>query len=172
MFQLLFLLLYCIYLSEIQFRFCSCFCIILNVDSNIKLCLLIFSCVFSFYYTGLKVKVTQSCPTLCRPMDNSLPGSSVCGILQARIYWSGQPFSSPGNLPNPRIKLKSPTLQADSLLSEEGKPKNTGVDSLPLLQRIFPTQGQNWSFLHCRQILYYLSYQRSPRGNHLLVILH
>ena len=104
MFQLLFLLLYCIYLSEIQFRFCSCFCIILNVDSNIKLCLLIFSCVFSFYYTGLKVKVTQSCPTLCRPMDNSLPGSSVCGILQARIYWSGQPFSSPGNLPNPRIK--------------------------------------------------------------------
>ena len=38
-------------------------------------------------------------------------------------YWSGQSFSSSGNLPNPEIKLKSPTLQADSLQSEPpGKP--------------------------------------------------
>ena len=38
-------------------------------------------------------------------------------------YWSGQSFSSSGNLPNPGIKLKSPTLQADSLQSEPpGKP--------------------------------------------------
>ena len=33
----------------------------------------------------MKVKVTQSCPTLCDPMECSLPGSSVHGILQARI---------------------------------------------------------------------------------------
>ena len=33
-------------------------------------------------------------------------------------YWSGLPFPSPGDLPNPGIKPKSPTLQADSLLSE------------------------------------------------------
>ena len=33
----------------------------------------------------VKVLVTQSCLTLCRPMDYSLPGSSVDGILQARI---------------------------------------------------------------------------------------
>ena len=33
----------------------------------------------------LKVLVTQLCPTLCNPMDCSLPGSSVHGILQARI---------------------------------------------------------------------------------------
>ena len=32
-----------------------------------------------------EVKVTQLCPTLCDSMDCSLPGSSVCGILQARI---------------------------------------------------------------------------------------
>ena len=31
-----------------------------------------------------KVKVTQLCPSLCDPMDYSLPGSSVHGILQAR----------------------------------------------------------------------------------------
>ena len=33
-------------------------------------------------------------------------------------YWSGLPFPSPGNLPNPRIKPRSPTLQADTLTSE------------------------------------------------------
>ena len=33
-------------------------------------------------------------------------------------YWSGLPFPSPGDLLNPGIKLMSPTLQADSLLSE------------------------------------------------------
>ena len=38
-------------------------------------------------------------------------------------YWSGLPFTSPGNLPNPGIKPRSPALQADSLLSElPGKP--------------------------------------------------
>ena len=34
---------------------------------------------------SVKVLVTQSCPTFCDPMDGSLPGSSVHGILQARI---------------------------------------------------------------------------------------
>ena len=41
--------------------------------------------------------------------------------------------------------------------------KNTGVDSLSFLQGIFPTQGLNPGLLHCRQILYQLSYQGSPR---------
>ena len=37
--------------------------------------------------------------------------------------------------------------------------QETGVGSLSLLQRIFPTQELNWGLLHCRQILYQLSYQ-------------
>ena len=54
-------------------------------------------------------------------MDCSLPVSSVHGILQARIVeWT---FPSPGDLPNPGIKPRSPTLQAVSLPSEPpGKP--------------------------------------------------
>ena len=41
-----------------------------------------------------KKKVTQSCPTLCNPMDSSLPGSSVHGIFQARILeWVANSFS-------------------------------------------------------------------------------
>ena len=78
-------------------------------------------------------------------------------------YWSGQPFPSPGDLPNPGVEPRSPSLQVDSLPAElQGKPKNTGVDSLSLLQWIFLTQESNQGLLHCRQILYQLSYQGSP----------
>ena len=58
----------------------------------------------------------------------------VHGILQARILeWVA--FPSPGDLPHPGIEPRSPTLQADSLPAEPpGKPKNTGVGSLSLLQ--------------------------------------
>ena len=60
----------------------------------------------------------------------------------------------------------SPALQADSLPAEpQGKPKNIEVGSLSLLQRIFPTQESNWGFLHCRWILYQLSYQGRPQNN-------
>jgi len=62
--------------------------------------------------------VAQSCQTLCDPIDCSTPGSSVHGILQARIDWSGLPFLSPGDLPDLGIEPRSPALQADSLLSE------------------------------------------------------
>ena len=59
-------------------------------------------------------------------------------------YYSGEAFPSPGDLPNPRIECRYPALQADSLPSEPpGKTKNTGIGSLSLLQRIFPTQESN-----------------------------
>ena len=48
----------------------------------------------------------QSCPTLCKPMDCSLPGSSVHGILQARI-WSGLPFPSPGQVMISSVQFSS-----------------------------------------------------------------
>ena len=71
-------------------------------------------------------------------------------------------FPSPGNLPNTGIKPRSSTLQADSLPAEpQGKPKNTGVGILSLLQGIFLTQELNWGLLHCGQILYQLSHQGS-----------
>ena len=70
---------------------------------------------------------------------------------------------SPGDLHNPGIEPRSPTLQADSLPAEpQGKRKNTGVGSLSLPQQIFPIQELNRGLLHCRQILYQLSYQGSP----------
>ena len=91
--------------------------------------------------------------TLCNPwtiqsIESSRPG-----------HWSGQPFSSPRGLPNLEIKPRSPALRGDSLPTEpQGKPKNIGMGSLSLLQRIFPSQESNRGLLHCRQILYQLGY--------------
>ena len=58
------------------------------------------------------------CLTLCNSMDYSLSGSSVQGILQARIIleWVTIPFCR--DLSNPGIELGSPAPQADSLQSE------------------------------------------------------
>ena len=68
-----------------------------------------------------------------------------------------------GDLPKLGIKPGSPSLRVDSLSSEPpGKPKNTGVGSLSFLQGIFLTQESTQGLLHCRQILYQLSYQGSP----------
>ena len=109
------------------------------------------------YTLCLSVKVAQLCLTLCDPMDYTYspwnsPGQNT-----------GVDSPSPGDLPNPGIKPRSPTLQVDSLPAEpQGKPKNTGVGSLSLLQQIFSTQELNQVLLHCRQILYQLSYQGSP----------
>ena len=65
------------------------------------------------------MKVAQLAPAVFDPMDYT-----VNGFLQARILeWVA--FSSPGDLPNPGIKPRSPALQVDSLPSEpQGKPKN------------------------------------------------
>ena len=60
--------------------------------------------------------------TLYNSMDYSPPGSSVHGILHAKIL-ERVPFPSPGDLPEPGIKPGSPALQAVSLPSEPpGKP--------------------------------------------------
>ena len=82
-------------------------------------------------------------------------------------------FPCPGDLPCPGLEPRSRSLQEDSLPAEpQGKPKNTGVGSLSLLQGIFQTQESNRGLLHCRWILYRLSYQRSPSSVPLFKILY
>ena len=98
------------------------------------------------------------CETLCTAACQAPPSLG----FSRQEYWSGLPCPSPGDLPDPGIEPRSPVLPADSLPAEpQGKPKNTGVGSLSFLQRIFLTQESNWSLLHCRWILYQLSYQGS-----------
>ena len=73
-------------------------------------------------------------------------------------YWSEWPFPSPGDLPNPGIKPRSPALQVDSLAAKAPwKSMNIGVGSLSLLWQVFLTQQSNQGLLHCKQILYQLN---------------
>ena len=103
------------------------------------------------------MNVTQLCLTLCNLMDYR-----VHGILQARILeWVAFPFTKGSS--QPRDQTRSLTLQTGSLSAEsQEKPKNTQVGGLSLLQWIFLTQESNRGLLHCRWILYQLSYQGSP----------
>ena len=112
--------------------------------------------------------VTRSCPALYDPMDCSPPKLLCLWGFSRQEYRSGLPCPPPGDLPNSRIESRSPTLQADSLPTEPpGKPKNTGVNSLSLRQRIFLTQESNPGLPHCRQILYQLSYEGSPTKQYI-----
>ena len=100
----------------------------------------------------VKVKVAQSCPTLCNPMDYT-----VCGIFQARILeWVAFLFSRGSSQPRSQIHISR--IAGRFLPSEsQAKPKNTGVGSLSFLLGIFPTQDLNQCLLHCKRILYQLS---------------
>ena len=108
--------------------------------------------------------VAQSCLTLCDPTDCSPPGSSVPGDSPGKN--TGVPCNTClpcpplRDLPNPGIEPRSPAWPTNSLLTEPpGKPKNTGVSSLSLLQEIFPTQESKQGLLHYKWILYQLSYK-------------
>ena len=83
-------------------------------------------------------------------------------------YWSGKPFPSSGDLPNPGREPRSFALQADSLPAEpHGKPKNIGVGSLSFLQWIFWTEPvfciaggflTNWAIRESQIMYKYLKY--------------
>ena len=123
----------------------------------------------------MKVKVAQSCPTLCQPMDYI-----VHGILWARILeWVAFPFSNPG------IEPRSPTLQVDSLPAEppgkslaykclqtlslcptvtgdtEGKRRVSGKDGAP--PRADGVAREKENALHLSRQVY-----RAMRGPHFL----
>ena len=108
--------------------------------------------------------VAQSCPTHFNPMDCSPIYRFLCiWGFSRQEFWSGLSCPPSGDLLNPGIKPRYPTLQANSLLSEPpGKPKNTGVGSLFLLHGELP-YGLNQGLLNCRWILYQLSYEGSPK---------
>ena len=71
----------------------------------------------------VKLKDTQSCSTVCNPVDYSPPGSSVHGDSPDQNTGVGSLISSPADLPEPGIELGSPALQVDSLPTDlPGKP--------------------------------------------------
>ena len=99
---------------------CICMCVYICVYVYIYVCVCIYMCMYAVP-PCLVVSVSLRLP----PLDCSPPGSSVLGVFRQE-YWSGLPFLSPGNLPNPGIEPAStvfPALQADSLPTKpSGKP--------------------------------------------------
>ena len=88
------------------------------VHTTAFVCVYICVCIYA-----VLCLVTQSHPSLFDPMDCSLPGSSVHGDLPGKDTEVFQPCPPPGDLPNPGIEPRSPTLLVDSLPAElPGKP--------------------------------------------------
>ena len=135
------------------------------------------------------VWVTQLCLILCGPKNCSPPVSSVHGILQARILeWVAIPFLGGSFWHRDwtqifciagRFLTICEVSESHSVMSNSLQPhrlyswwnssgQNTGVDSLFLLQGIFPTQGSNPGLPHCRWLLYHLSHQGTPGRQHNL----
>ena len=141
--------------------------------------------------------VAQLCLTLWDPMDCSIAGSSVNGILQGRILeWVA--FPSAEKLHDPGIKhsllhlkhwqvdylpLVLPESESCSVVSVSLRPhgikspwdslgQNTGVGSHSLLQGIFPTQGLNPGLPLCRMILYQMSHQGSWEAQRTALLRH
>ena len=85
-------------------------------------------------------EVAQSCPTLCHTMDCSLPGSSLYGILQARVLeWVAISFSRGSSRPRDGTP-GSPTFQVNALTSEPpGKPRKRKTGAILTL----PHLGKN-----------------------------
>ena len=116
------------------------------------------------------VAVAKGCFGLTSPFKYmGFPGGSAIKNPLANAGHSGlMPGSgrSPGASENESesLSLVSDSLQSYGLYNPWNSPgQNIGVGSLSLLQGIFPTQGLNPDLPHCRQILYQLSHQGSPR---------
>ena len=108
--------------------------------------------------------VTQLCPTLCDPRTVAHQAPLSLEILQAGVLeWVAFPFCRASSQPRDQTPWKA----GSSLSEPPGKPGNSAVGSVSLLQGIFPTQESQQGLLRYRRILYQLSLQ----GSHNVVLV-
>ena len=127
------------------------------------------------FYSFLCAKLLQSCLALCDPMDCSQPGSCDHGVSPARIL-DGLPCLPPGDLPNPGIEPRSPSLQSVCLPeSHKGSPKERIWTCIKYLQG-FGSVGGMGNSMHYQLImsnqctLHYQMYQFCERCS--IIIRH
>jgi len=121
----------------------------------------------------LKFFVSNFFPSVWTPYRSSVTSDSATPwTIQSMEfsrpeYWSGQPFPSPGDLPNPGIEPRSPTLQADSLPVEpQGKP----LDSLSV-RKILHQKGEESVGIYYYNNTLCLSNAFNPRSQSILTHL-
>ena len=90
------------------------------------------------------VKVALSYPTLCDPMDYKKSME-----FSRPVYWSGEPFPSQGDLPNPGIETRSPALQADSLPAEPQGSQKTPLNAS--CQTRFKKTNKTQQYVVCKK---------------------
>ena len=119
------------------------------IDTKTTLWIVLLTQTAYWVSASMCVKLLQLYPRLCDPMNCSLPGSSVHGILQE--YWSGLPFPFPGDLPDLGIEPVAPALQVDSLPLDTGEAHwvsapslDSYYESLLLFSRILGSCDHVW----------------------------
>ena len=135
--------------------------------------------IISMWQTAeLLVNLQMCCASLLSHVQLFATPSTVAGqaplstgILQARILgWVAMPSSRESSQPRDRTQISCIAGWFFTIWTTE-KSKNIEVGSLSLLQGNFPTQESNWSLLHCRRILYQLSYPGNSDKN-LQILYH
>ena len=111
------------------------------------------------------------------PTQESNPGLPHCRQILYRLSHQGSPwilewvaYPFPEDLPDPGIGPRSPTLQADSLLSEPAeKPMNTGVGSLPFFRE--SSWPRNWTGVSCLAGIFFTSWA-TREARELVYMIH
>ena len=116
-----------------------------------------------------RVRVRESkvkCKSLSRVWLFATPWTIQSMKFSRPEYWSGKTFLSPGELPNPGIKPRSPALQADSLPAEpQGKPKKTGVVAYPFSRG--SSRPRNWTGVFCIAGGFFTNWAIREAHNHI-----
>ena len=134
---------------------------LLTCELRVFVCRFEHSLALPFFGIGMKTDLSQSCShcwifQICWHIEYRILTASSFRIWNSSAGIPSHPLAlfvimpclPPGHLPNPELQPRFPALQAVSLPSEPwGKPKNTRVDSLSLLQGLFPTLGSNQGLL-------------------------
>ena len=110
--------------------------------------------LFLFIFSNWSIIALQCCVGLCCRTPSI---SQVCRVLCCALSCSVVSFATPWAVCSP----------PGSSVHGDSPGKNTGVGCHALLQGIFPTQGSNPGLSHCRQILYQLSHQGSPKNTYI-----
>ena len=114
-------------------------------------------------------EVIQTCPTFCDRWTVAHQAPPSMGFSRQE-YWSGLPFPSPGDLPNPGIEPRSPTLQADALTSAPpGKPSiHTYIDIYSEVQLSHKKRRKSYHLWHhgwTWRVWYAMKYVRQKKTN-------
>ena len=121
----------------------------------------------------VKVKVTKSCPTLCDTMDCSLPGSSVHGLLQARILeWVAISFPRGSSQHRDGSQVSCICRQILYHLSHQGSCQYQGVPILshPRVPEFFSSVSSTFSNSRGQQSsLHRMHYEQRPTVSGLCI---